>query len=125
MHKAGAEHPADRNCDKDESERKGPVVGQEAAEKPIDKKREQQDEREIAEITLAEQNVLDRTEISEARAAVIENAFTTLEEACEIAVHQLLQNGAADTVIEKPVVAAIERPNAAKKACIVDRDHKN
>ena len=47
-----------------------------------------------------------------------------MEEACEIAVHQLLQDSAADAVIEKPVIAAVERPNAAEKARIVDRDHK-
>ena len=114
----------DRNCDENEDKRKRPVGRQEAAEQLVNKKREQQDEREIAQITLAEENVLDRTEISEARAAIVENAFTTLEEACEIAVHQLLQDGAADAVIEKPVIPAVERPNAAEKARIVNRDDK-
>ena len=74
--------------------------------------------------TFAEENVLDRTEISQARTAIVENAFATLEEACEIAIHQLLQNGAADAIIEKPIVAAVERPNAPEKTRIVDRDHK-
>ena len=104
--------------------RKRPVVRQEAAEQPVHQKREQQNERKIAEITLAEENVLDRAEISEARTTVVENAFTTLEEACEIAGHQLLQDSAPDAVIEKPVIAAVERPNAAEKARIVNRDDK-
>ena len=47
-----------------------------------------------------------------------------MKEACKIAIHQFLQNGAADTVIERPVIAAVKRPDAAEKTRIVDRDHK-
>ena len=78
VHKACAEHSPDWNCGEYEDKRKRPVVRQEAAEQPVHQKREQQDEREIAEITLAEENVLDRTEISEARTTIVENAFTTM-----------------------------------------------
>ena len=68
--------------------------------------------------------MLERTEISEARPAVVENALPAFKKAGKITVQQLLQNDAADTVIVQPVIAPIERPNAAKKTCIVNRDHK-
>jgi hypothetical protein len=124
VHEARAKQSSDRNCNKDECKRKRPVAGQEAPEKSVDEKRKQQDEREIAKIALAKEYVLDRTEISQTRPAIVENAFTALEEARNIAVHQLLQDSAADTVIEKSIVAAVERANATEKARVINRDDK-
>src|SRR5262245_64029584 len=86
FHKAITEESPDRNCSENKSECKRPVAGQEAPEQFVDEEREQQDERQITKIALAKENVLDRTEISEARPTIAENAFTALEEAREVTV---------------------------------------
>ena len=68
--------------------------------------------------------MFERTEIAQARAAVIIDLLAALEETGDIPGQQLLQNKAADTVVEQPIVAAVERPHAAEEAGVVDRDHQ-
>src|SRR5262249_32468050 len=106
------------------SKRKRPVARQETAKKPVNEKREQQNQREIAKVTLAKDYVFDRAKISEARAAVVENALPAFKKAGKIAVQQSLQDNAADTVGVQAVIATIERPDAAEKACIINRNHE-
>ena len=70
LHKAGAEYDADRNGDKDDAQRERPVERQKPLEQCKDKKREQQHEREIAEVDFAKNNVLEPTEIAQTGTAV-------------------------------------------------------
>src|SRR5581483_4959399 len=85
LHEARAKQDSGRDRDKNECQRQRPVAGQKAAEQSVNKEREQQDQGEIAEVALAKEDVLDCTEISETRSAVVEDAFAAFEEACQIA----------------------------------------
>ena len=69
--------------------------------------------------------MLERAEIAQARAAVIKDVFAALQAAGNIAGQQVLQDDAADAVIEQPIVAAVKRPHAAEEACVVDGDHQH
>ena len=112
----------DRNGDKEQDQGKRPTFRQEAAEQAVNQKWQQQNNREIAEIAFAEHNVLERAEISQPGSAVIKDFFAAFQRSVKIAGQQFLQNQAPDTVVEEPIIAAIEWPNAAEKTCIVDRD---
>ncbi len=66
--------------------------------------------------------MLERAEIAQAGTAVIKHVFAALQETGEVAGQQLLQDAAADAVVEQPVVAAVERPQAAEEAYVVNGD---
>src|SRR5581483_2519974 len=100
----------------------GPGAGQEAAQQSIRHNGQEQNERQVPEVALAEHDVLERAEIAQAGTAVIEDVLAAPQEAADVAGEQLLQNAAADAVVEQSVVAAVERPQAAEKARIVGGD---
>ena len=91
---------------------------------PQVEERQQQHQRQIAEIALAEDDVLEGAEIAQTGAAVVKDLLAAFESAVDIAGQKILQDGAADAVVEQAVVAAVERPHAADEARIVDRDHQ-
>ena len=100
------------------------ALWQETAEQFVSTMRQQQNEGEIAEIAFAEHDMLERAEIPQARPAVIKDFFAAFERTPEISAGQkFLQNDAADTVVEQPIVAAVEGPYTAEEAGIVDRNH--
>ena len=83
-----------------------------------------QNEREIAEIAVAEDEHFERAEIAQARTAIIENGLAAFERLGDVARQQILRDLSADALIKQTVIAAIERPQAADEARIVDRDHE-
>ena len=98
------------------------ALRQKPAEESVRPQTAAQHQRQIAEIALAEDNVLKRAEIAQAGAAVIKDVFAAFESAVDIAGQKFLQDRAADAVVEQAVVAAVERPHAAEEARIVDGD---
>ena len=66
--------------------------GRKRRNRPVDQERQQQNEREIAEIAFAEHDVFERAEIAQAGAAVIEDFLAAFERAPDIAGQKLLQN---------------------------------
>ena len=84
MHETRAEADADGNGGKDQRERQRPGHRQEAAKQRKDEKRQQQNEREIAEITLAEDDMLGGAQVAQRR-RVVEHGFPAFERAGDIA----------------------------------------
>ena len=68
--------------------------------------------------------MLEGAEIAQTGAAVVKDLLAAFESAVDIAGQKILQDGAADAVVEQAVVAAVERPHAADEARIVDRNHQ-
>ena len=122
LHEAGAEQSADGNSDENEDQRQRPALGQEAAKQGVSKKRKQENQGEIAKITLTEKNMFERAEIPQAGAAVVKNLFAAFQRAKKIAGQQFLQNHASDAIVKETVVAAIEWPKAAEETGVVHRD---
>src|SRR6266545_8226299 len=83
LQEARAEADAQRDRGKDQRERDRPRQRQEAAGEREDEKRQQQNEREIAEIGLAEEYVLGGAQVAQARREV-EDGLAAFERAGEV-----------------------------------------
>ena len=99
------------------------VSGRKRRNTANDQERQQQHEREIAEIGLAEDEVLDGAQVAQARREV-EHLLAALERAGDVAGEELAEHRARHAVVDQAVVAAVERPHAAEKARIVEEDDR-
>ena len=120
----GAEQCADRHRDKEQDQRQRPARRQEAAVQREHDERQQQNERQITEIGVAEDEHFERAEIAKARAAVVEDGLAAFERLGDIARQQMLRDLASPAPINETIITAIERPQAADEARIVDRNRK-
>ncbi len=118
------EQEAERHRDEQKNERERPMFRKESTKNFVNDERQQKNEREIAEIAFAEHDVLERAEIPQTGAAVPKNLFAAFEKAPDVPGQELLQDDAPDTVVEQPIVAAVERPHTAEEAGVVDRDQQ-
>ncbi len=66
--------------------------------------------------------MLERAEIAQAGPAIPKDAFAAAQRFMDISGQQLLENLPPDTVVEQPIVAAVERPYTAEEAGVVDGD---
>src|SRR5207248_3564473 len=108
----------------DRGQRQRPGERHEPAEQREDEKRQEQNEREIAGIALAEDEMVGGAQGAQAGREV-EYGLDAFERAGEIAGDELAQHDARVAVVDEPVVAAIERAHAADEARVVEeRDEK-
>src|SRR5665647_2402043 len=122
--KTRPEQGADRHRYEQQDQRQRPAIRQETAEQAKHQKRQQKNEREITKIAFAEHDMFERAKIAQARAPVVKDFFAAFERAPDIPGQKFLQNDAANTVVEQPIVAAVHGPHPAEEAGVVDRDHQ-
>ncbi len=82
----------------------------------------QHHEREIAEIALAEDHVLEGAQVAHAGREV-EHALLPAQRAIDVARQEILQHRPRIAVVHEAVIAGIERPHAADEARIVEEHH--
>src|SRR6185437_2320739 len=116
----GAEQQAERNGDKHGGQTDRPTLRQESGEQKINQKRQQQHQRQITEVTFAEDKMLQCEEIPQPGSAIIKHALAAAQRIVKITVEKIPQDDAADAVVEHAVVAAVEGPHAAEEARVID-----
>ena len=73
--------------------------------------RQQQDQRKIAEIGLAEDQMLDGAQIAHPRSE-IEYLLAALDAPGNVAGEELPKHRAGEAIVNQPIVPAVERPHA-------------
>jgi hypothetical protein len=67
--------------------------------------------------------MFERAKIPQARPPVVKDFFAAFERAPDIPGQKFLQNDAADTVVEQPIVAAVHGTYTTEEAGVVDQNH--
>ena len=118
-HEARTEQHADRDGGERQRKRERPARRQEAPEQRKHQHRQEHHEREIAEIALAEDHVLEGAQVAHAGREV-EHALLPAQRAVDVAGQQILQHRPRIAVVDQAIVAGIERTHAADEARIVE-----